>query len=94
MRLLNIILLILMNVVLIAILFGLQAESTSVLEKNEKSGTDANKTAIPHGANIDRKSVVYHGYITVVGGLPGGESDFSIRIWHRCRRQTASRSSF
>jgi len=41
-----------MNVVLIAILFGLQAESTSVLERNETSGTDANKTAIPHGANI------------------------------------------
>ena len=41
-----------MNIVLIAILFGLQAESTSVLEKNETSGTDANKTAIPHGANI------------------------------------------
>jgi hypothetical protein len=52
MRLLNIILLILMNVVLIAILFGLQAESTSVLEKNETSGTDANKTAKPRGANI------------------------------------------
>lgn len=41
-----------MNVILIAILFGLQAESTSVLEKNETSGTDANKTAIPHGANM------------------------------------------
>ena len=41
-----------MNVGLIAFPFGLQAESSTVLEKNEKSGIDANKTVTPHGANI------------------------------------------
>ena len=52
MRLLNIILLILTNVGLIAFPFGMQAEGTTVLEKNETSGTDAIKTVTPHGGNI------------------------------------------
>lgn len=45
------VLLVLMNVGLIAHPFGLQAESTTVLE-NTESDIDSNKTVSPHGANI------------------------------------------
>lgn len=41
-----------MNVGLIAFPFGMQTEGTTVLEKNETSGTDAIKTVTPHGGNI------------------------------------------
>ena len=46
------VLLVLMNVGLIAHPFGLQAESTTVLENTKKSDIDGNKTVSPHGANI------------------------------------------
>ena len=46
------VLLVLMNVGLIAHPFGLQAESTTVLENTKESDIDGNKTVSPHGANI------------------------------------------
>lgn len=55
-----------MNVVLIAILFGLQAESTSVLEKNETSGTDVLAMETNSNATITVKWDLNNRFLTIV----------------------------